>query len=906
MPNNDHSTKTTEYNNLVNINNNNTSDNRPQSDSVNITVSQNKYLKLKSIFSNKKQSPDTAGYDKPTFNVTSSSKINSHANSNATINKLNYLAKNCNCCGIILTYPPNVNRVKCMICNTYFTLSLTISTSKSNLCSPLPSPEDSTIHFHDISTPLASYKSLKSAIKHDEFIIKSYKTRSCDTNSESIHKLFKSVDALVEYSFSDSKFLNDCFILDSSKLSDYRSPNLNFNEITKFYQLLLNLPTKRPFYKLLTYSLYILKHPAHINDYNDIRWLLILMEIPMLYESLTGKNSLSTHFSDICYDITKRIIGLLSFLDHDTAKTLVRWWSRLPVKEFHFKIDFINLYITFHVNRLYTHVLCDQLGKKVSTNETEDDINFKSTLESRLSHNLNHNKDFLHFKNKPKITISFYSDCWHLRTACTLMSYLFLANKKHQKLDDSYFYNSLVDYINVTQDFDVWHFNNSFIEHEKNISSNPESLTGDYLLMEQNKSYLGISMKNGVYKISHFTICSYPFLISLGSKILILQHEAKRVMGLKAEQAFLSSIIDGKLGDIYFKLKVRRNFLALDSLKQIQDHPNDVRKLLKVEFINEQGIDAGGLKKEWFLLLTNELFDSSKGLITYNNENSLAYFSVSHKKDYKNELFYLLGVVIGMAIYNSIILDVKFPIVLYNKLLGHKISIRDLCEIEPTIANNLKKILKMKNAKKLNLNFEISIVDMYNKVETYDLIPNGSNIIVDDINKFDYVHYYCKFLLDDIVEQQFTQFSNGFQHVIGKNLLSLLTSSEIRKLITGDSDDNFDIEILRSVTKYSNCHNEDTIVVWFWEYFGNLATRQRRKLLRFITGTDRIPATGLANMQFKISKLIDTCTGNGFSERLPISHTCFNEICLWKYKDRLTLEEKMDLAIHESEGFGLQ
>lgn len=867
--------------------------------------------------SRKMKNPENLKIDSGVANsaMGSSSKQSTPCRSSAGSAVFNH----CRCCGTILTYPAHVSRIKCLTCKTYFSLD-----ASSLKCDDTSLPASPSVHSPypqapDASIPLASLASLKDAIRLDEAHIRALHLNASDANS--VHKLFVNVDALIGNSFSNMENLNRCFVLDPRKSISHHSPNLNYVEIKKFYSLLMKLPTKRPVFKLLSHSLYLLKYPPMDMDYTQLNWLLIILEIPLLYESLIGRNSLSVHFSDICYDLTKRVIGLLTSVDKSAMKALIHWWSRLSASEFTHKVDFFNLYITFHINRLYTHVLYDKLGKNLQLSETEDDVNFKNKLDLQILQHLNdNNNDRLlnamgvfpsndaKAENSMKITINFYSECWHLRTACHLMSCLFQSNRKHSRIDDSCFYNNLVDYINVRQDYDIWQFNNSFMEHEKNIGLNPESLTGDYLLMEKYKAYLGITVLNGVYKRSQFTFCLYPFLISLGSKISILKHDAKRVMGQKAEQAFLSSVIEHKSSDIFFKISVRRNNITNDSLRQIQQHPNDVRKLLKVEFIDEPGIDAGGLKKEWFLLLTKELFDADRGLITYNNESGMAYFAVSNDGAYNNELFYLLGVVVGMAIYNSIILDIRFPKVLYNKLLGHHTTLEDLYELEPSLAKNLRMLTKMKNVEQLDLNFEVSVTDIYGNIQKHELVPNGGSIAVVDSNKVDYITKYSRFLLDQVVEEQFTQFSIGFRHVMGTNALSLFTPSEIQKLATGDDNmgeqTKFDIELLKSVSKFNNCSNDDIIVIWFWEYFHGLCLAKQRSLMRFVTGSDRIPATGLATLNFKVTKLIED--DGGFSQRLPISHTCFNEICLWEYHSFDTLRRKLDMAIGESEGFTLQ
>ncbi len=58
-------------------------------------------------------------------------------------------------------------------------------------------------------------------------------------------------------------------------------------------------------------------------------------------------------------------------------------------------------------------------------------------------------------------------------------------------------------------------------------------------------------------------------------------------------------------------------------------------------------------------------------------------------------MFFLIGVICGLAIYNFIIVNLPFPLPLYKKLLGGQIgSLEDLEELCPTTANSLRQILE--------------------------------------------------------------------------------------------------------------------------------------------------------------------------------------------------------------------
>ena len=111
---------------------------------------------------------------------------------------------------------------------------------------------------------------------------------------------------------------------------------------------------------------------------------------------------------------------------------------------------------------------------------------------------------------------------------------------------------------------------------------------------------------------------------------------------------------------------------------------------------------------------------------------------------------------------------------------------------------------------------------------------------------------------------------------------------------------------LRGVTRYKHWgyYHVDVdnalVIRWFWRYFAALEPKNQRRLLMFVTGSDRIPATGISTMLFTITRL------GGDSDRLPVSHTCFNELCLYEYKTRQKFIEKLTMAVEESQGFGLK
>jgi E3 ubiquitin-protein ligase HECTD2 len=112
-----------------------------------------------------------------------------------------------------------------------------------------------------------------------------------------------------------------------------------------------------------------------------------------------------------------------------------------------------------------------------------------------------------------------------------------------------------------------------------------------------------------------FTICQYPFLLTLGTKARILEYDNERRKKDAVRQEWHAS--KGMSADPYFHLPVRRENIIDDSFKAIRQAvgsmSNVTSKKLRVHFDGEEAVDAGGPQKEWFLVLTQKLFSEKLG-----------------------------------------------------------------------------------------------------------------------------------------------------------------------------------------------------------------------------------------------------------------------------------------------------
>ncbi|KAI9697257.1 MAG: putative E3 ubiquitin-protein ligase [Candelina mexicana] len=701
-----------------------------------------------------------------------------------------------------------------------------------------------------------------------------------------------------------------------------------------------------------------LKHP------NDVRFLLILLANPLLYpgnqywlstrNSSPRTNGISMR-RDLSGDgskyrpgypgldispgrarqgpgqhsgIIKRILGLLSNLPNDCHHYLISCFSRFSELQFRRIVDLIGSFVTYRLSRQAGNPRCSKRNPTPSLipNFSGPGPSTSAQLHAALGISGAHKKA-LDGKAAPVV----YAEDWQIKAAARTMSLLFAANNNGQTrrvelsnlpsldaalpspglaarrraythgqvLPTSNFYNTLLDYSDLVADFEVW-----------------ESQRGK------------------------FSFCQYPFFLSIGAKIRVMEHDARRQMEIKAREAFFNSIVQRNSISQYLVLKVRRDCLVEDSLREVSEvvgtGQEEIKKGLRIEFIGEEGIDAGGPRKEWFLLLVRDIFDPNHGkivtlsidqlvlihelgLFIYDEDSRYCYFNPNCFET--SDQFFLVGVLLGLAIYNSTILDVALPPFAFKKLLASAPSsvspitpsirpvmgytLEDLAEFRPSLANGLRQLLDFEGDVEDTYCREfVAEIDRYGQVIHVPLCPGGERRPVTNENRREFVDLYIRYLLDASVARQFEPFKRGFYTVCSGNALSLFRPEEIELLIRG-SDEPLDVSSLRAVAAYDNwgCASPvDTvpIIQWFWDFFEGLVPRDQRKMLSFITGSDRLPAMGAANLTIKIKSIGEDC------ERFPIARTCFNSLGLYRYSSREKLEIKLWRAVAESEGFGLR
>ena len=406
-----------------------------------------------------------------------------------------------------------------------------------------------------------------------------------------------------------------------------------------------------------------------------------------------------------------------------------------------------------------------------------------------------------------------------------------------------------------------------------------------------------------------FTLLDYIWLFNPAAKneIIILFNDRQRkseiIKSVNQARESRPPLLFGLGGilisskDLFLMINVHRNNLIEDTLNEVSKPGIKLQNPIKVRFIGEQGVDEGGVRKEFFLLFIRQIFDPDYGMFNYNKKTRLYWFN--HYTFEPKIKYELIGIIFGLAIYNNIILDVKFPLTVYKKLLGIKPTLEDMKECDPELYNNFTFLInsKDKNLKEeLDTNF-IVVDDKFGEKLDIPLKPNGENIMVDSENKDEYVELYLDWYFNKSIKEGFNSFEKGFYKVFNRDLCKILSPEELELIICGTQF--LDFNELKKVCNYEEYTKDSETIKYFWEILLEFNEEEKKKFLSFVTGCDRAPIDGLGSLSITISN------GGTDLNQLPSAHTCFNNLILPDYRNKEVIKKKIHIAINYSEGFGL-
>ncbi|KAJ4946872.1 hypothetical protein JOQ06_008915 [Pogonophryne albipinna] len=355
----------------------------------------------------------------------------------------------------------------------------------------------------------------------------------------------------------------------------------------------------------------------------------------------------------------------------------------------------------------------------------------------------------------------------------------------------------------------------------------------------------------------------------------------------------------------HVKITVSRQTLFEDSFQQIMAlKPYDLRRRLYVIFRGEEGLDYGGLAREWFFLLSHEVLNPMYCLFEYAGKSNycLQINPASAINPDHLSYFCFIGRFIAMALFHGKFIDTGFSLPFYKRMLNKKLILKDLESIDPEFYNSLIWI-RDNNIEECGLEMYFSVdMEILGKITSHDLKPDGTNVLVTEENKEEYIGLMAEWRFSRGVEGQTKAFLDGFNEVVPLQWLQYFDEKELEVMLCGMQE--VDLQDWQRNTVYRHYTRNSKQIIWFWQLVKEVENEVRLRLMQFVTGTCRLPLGGFAELmgsngpqKFCIEKV-------GKDTWLPRSHTCFNRLDLPPYKSFEQLKEKLLFAIEETEGFG--
>ncbi|CAG2110880.1 unnamed protein product [Medioppia subpectinata] len=355
----------------------------------------------------------------------------------------------------------------------------------------------------------------------------------------------------------------------------------------------------------------------------------------------------------------------------------------------------------------------------------------------------------------------------------------------------------------------------------------------------------------------------------------------------------------------HIKIQVARANIFEDSFHAIMRvPPHELRRRLFITFRNEEGLDYGGIAREWFFLLSHEVLNPMYCLFEYAGKNNYSLQINPASSVNPDHLLYFrfIGRFIAMALFHGKFIYSGFTLPFYKRMLGKKLVMKDIESIDPEFYNSLLWI-KENSVEECGLELYFSVdFEILGQIQSHELVPNGGDKRVDDQNKDEYLRLMTDWRFSRGQEEQTKAFLDGFNEVLPLEWLHYFDERELELLLCGMQE--IDIEDWQRNSIYRHYTRNSKQIIWFWQFVRDGCDNEKRaRLLQFVTGTCRVPVGGFAELmgsngpqRFCIEKV-------GKENWLPRSHTCFNRLDLPPYKSYEQLVEKLTFAIEETEGF---
>ncbi|KAM8921191.1 apoptosis-resistant E3 ubiquitin protein ligase 1 [Pelodytes ibericus] len=359
-------------------------------------------------------------------------------------------------------------------------------------------------------------------------------------------------------------------------------------------------------------------------------------------------------------------------------------------------------------------------------------------------------------------------------------------------------------------------------------------------------------------------------------------------------------------------LRVSRHSLLESSLRATRNFSaSDWSKNFEVIFQDEEALDWGGPRREWFELICKCLFDTNNQLFTRfcDTNQGLVHPNPSRPPGVRLKLYEFAGRIVGKCLFESSLgggyqqlVRARFTRSFLAQIIGLRMHYKYFETDDPDFFQS--KVLYL-------LSNDVSDTDLVFAEEKYgrggqlekviELIPGGSQVLVTNENKIYYLNLLAQHRLCNQVREEVEHFLKGLNELVPDNLLGIFDENELELLMCGTGHIAVQDFRAHAVIIGGSWHFREKVMNWFWAVVCSLTQEELARLLQFTTGSSQLPPGGFSALcpSFQI-------IGSPAHGTLPTAHTCFNQLCLPTYDSYEDMHKMLKLAISEGcEGFGM-
>ncbi|XP_064420953.1 apoptosis-resistant E3 ubiquitin protein ligase 1 [Latimeria chalumnae] len=358
-------------------------------------------------------------------------------------------------------------------------------------------------------------------------------------------------------------------------------------------------------------------------------------------------------------------------------------------------------------------------------------------------------------------------------------------------------------------------------------------------------------------------------------------------------------------------LKVSRHALLESSLKAARNFSvSDWIKNFEVTFLDEEALDWGGPRREWFELICKALFDTSNQLFTRFTDNSqgLVHPNPNRSPNLRLKVYEFAGRIVGKCLYESALggaykqlVRARFTRSFLAQIIGLRMHYKYFETDDPEFYKTKVCYILNNDVSEMELTFAEEKYKSGQLEKVVELISSGAQIPVTNENKIYYINLLAQYRLANQVREEVDHFLKGLNELVPENLLAIFDENELELLMCGTGDISVSDFRVHAVLVGGSWHFREKVMKWFWAVVSCFTQEELARLLQFTTGSSQLPPGGFAALcpSFQIIAAPTHST-------LPTAHTCFNQLCLPTYDSYEELHKMLKLAISEgSEGFGM-